>query len=379
MAKGLLPPGRAPAAFVRLCRAIGADPAGCPGTGGNVSIKLDGRRLIIKESGARLSEVTASRGWALVDLAAARESLGGLGPGAGPMLAREAGYALAVRQAACRPGSLPSLETGMHAVLPERFVAHGHSITGMLLGMMAPADAKEFLGRAVGRIATEFIRAALPGLSLGRLLGRPPSGGGAPAAAPPGGVRLWVLANHGVVWASPSAGAILRAHRALESAGARRFGLAGFGPPHPAGSRGCRLRGGPPRAWSAPDRSPWCLCRWPDCRFELRPLFPDFVVYCTMGTADSIRGSAPSRAASGMASPAGTDGPAFVRADERVVLIRASTPKQLADRVEVFHAHALLSTVASAGGFLRRLPKAVARAVAGLPTEIARLGRLRSS
>jgi len=91
------------------------------------------------------------------------------------------------------------------------------------------------------------------------------------------------------------------------------------------------------------------LRHWPDCSFDLRPLFPDFVVYFNLwgrGKPDLIKDSA------------------------CLVRVYAKDAKNLREKSETFFAHALVSTIAPWLGLrLRRLPGPAVRAIAGLETE----------
>ena len=133
-----LPPADA-AVLDRWARDWGADPLRVQGPGANLSCK-HGDTMRIKASGTRLDAVDRGGTWTDVDLRACRDALPA--PGAGmPGRTAEAAYADLVVRAPLEPGMpRPSMELGMHAVLPARFVVHLHSLAGILLAAMRAGD-----------------------------------------------------------------------------------------------------------------------------------------------------------------------------------------------------------------------------------------------
>ena len=101
-------------AFVALSARLGADPLLVQAAGGNTSIKRDGA-LWIKASGKELRAAQADTIFVPVDLAGVRAGIAR--DEADPTAGRVQG------DTALRP----SIETTLHALLPQRVVLHLHS------------------------------------------------------------------------------------------------------------------------------------------------------------------------------------------------------------------------------------------------------------
>ncbi|MFH2201902.1 MAG: class II aldolase/adducin family protein [Elusimicrobiota bacterium] len=312
--------------LVRLCRGFGSDLLLVQGGGGNISVKVSADELLIKASGLRLAEVNVRRGWARADAALLRADLRRivrLKTWAG----RDRAYADLLTRAGRTPGWRVSMEAGFHALLPDRCVAHIHSLAGFLLGLLPEKEAGRRIRRALGsEVDVYFVPACAPGADLTlRMRGRR-------AAARP---CVWMLKNHGVVWGAPSAAVVEKLSARFERAFRKAYVLKRYAPPK------IKRLG---RGWHE-----LSLRHWPDCSFDLRPLFPDFVVYFSLwgrGRKDLIKDSA------------------------RSVRVYAKDDNNLRAKSETFFAHALVSTVAPWLGLrLRRLSGPVVRAIAGLETE----------
>lgn len=214
-----------PAVLARLSRPWGADPLLAQGAGGNVSFKSDGR-LLIKRSGWRLRDLSAEEGWAEVDLRGVRSWFGALPRDATASIEQEARY---LRVIGIGGGTRPSMESGLHALLPHGWVAHLHSVAGVVLAMHSQAEARRILRRA-GLQAVDLGRVppAAPGMELAlqvsRLTPRPS----------PTRPLLALLANHGVVWAARDPLWLQQAVARFERVARSRFRLrAGLGPVPP--------------------------------------------------------------------------------------------------------------------------------------------------
>jgi ribulose-5-phosphate 4-epimerase/fuculose-1-phosphate aldolase len=170
--------------LVDACRHAGARvPGWVQGAGGNISVKK-GDTLYIKGSGRRLDEISPANGVAAVSLGALATRLSKI-DGA----RADADYAAALTASAVPGPCRPSMETGFHAVLPETWVAHLHSLVGICLADQAekdPAAVRRWLEpRVKGGLA--FLPAVAPGWELVK------------AIEPHRDCSLLLLANHGVV------------------------------------------------------------------------------------------------------------------------------------------------------------------------------------
>jgi rhamnose utilization protein RhaD (predicted bifunctional aldolase and dehydrogenase) len=102
------------ASIVGYCAAIGSDPLLVQGAGGNVSWK-DGDTLWIKASGTWLAQAAEKDIFVPVDLAMLRDAI--------------AGDDFAVTPTVCGDSILrPSIETLLHALMPQRVVLHLHAV-----------------------------------------------------------------------------------------------------------------------------------------------------------------------------------------------------------------------------------------------------------
>jgi hypothetical protein len=319
-----LPPADA-AVLDRWARDWGADPLRVQGPGANLSCK-HGDTMRIKASGLRLDATAADRGWTDVDLRACRDGIPRLRPGM-PGRADEEAYAATVVGAPRDPAApRPSMELGMHALLPARFVAHLHSLAGILVAAMRPDDprARALLApvREAG-LAVRRVPAVRPGLALTWAIQ-------ARAKAPgPHDGALFLVAGHGVVWAHDAPDRLAAAEAAFERAARDALGLDLPFPPWRRDADGatCDLSG------------------WPELAWDPRPAFPDFAVFFP----DPSRGP---------------------RRDGRTLRLPPGVPAR--DAVELAFAQAVLCTRARALGVAVALPPRVARTVADL-----RLERLR--
>ncbi|TDL79634.1 class II aldolase [Palleronia sediminis] len=237
-------------AFRALSARLGRDPLQVQGAGGNTSIKQGGT-MWIKASGTELAEAEARDIFVAVDLDRARNEAGGMGDGT-------------CRAALEDPtgGLRPSIETTFHAILPQRVVAHTHSVAA-LTHAIAPA------GRAAARdklagLPAAFVPYAKPGLPLTREI--------AARAAP--GTRVYLLENHGLICTGDS----VAAAEALLAEVETRLALPArpaAAPPDTAPPRGALWAA---ESWIAADALAAARARagsyWPDHVVFLGPALP---------------------------------------------------------------------------------------------------------
>ncbi|OGS14090.1 MAG: hypothetical protein A2285_10595 [Elusimicrobia bacterium RIFOXYA12_FULL_57_11] len=171
----------APGALARAAREAGSRPDLTQGGGGNVSLKLNSERMLVKASGVKLKDVSAVSGYALVNYGNIRRRIAS-GPGT------EADFtdficaqALPVRGVA---DAKPSIETGFHSLL-NTAVIHTHSVYANILNMSVEGHA---LGRELFPGA-EFIPYKTPGPQLCSAIND---------RALASGPQVFFLANHGL-------------------------------------------------------------------------------------------------------------------------------------------------------------------------------------
>lgn len=313
--------------FLDLCRRVGADPLLAQASGGNVSVKADGRLMLVKATGARLRDIRRASGWVWADLPRLRTSLS---PSPGGL--EDDDYSALVGSASLFSKRLCSLESGFHAVLGARCVTHVHSLAGILAGMLPGSQGRELARSALAPgVGLRFVAACSPGLDLCRRVAASERGNGGPA--------LWILENHGIICADSSPAALSRTLAGFEGVARRYFGLGGFHRPH-------RLRSGEDGSRS------YCFCGWRRFAFSPRPYFPDFVVYFGLDRE-------------------------FPRCSGPVVTVPGGGPGDAGDERDLLFAHAVISTVASLGSRSAFLPESVIAAIRSQRTERRRVAEIR--
>lgn len=331
--------------MARLGRHFGSDLLAVQAAGGNISVKTSSRRIAIKASGVRLRDMTSASGWAAADrllIQARLQKIAALTS----FRRRESAYAKLLRKASRTAGRRISMETGFHAVLPEQYVLHLHSVAGILVGMMPPGQARFMITRACGeRVRVCFAPASLPGFDLTCRMMQ------STRRAPDDRIHLWIQRNHGVAWSGNDKEAVLAMVQRFERFLRTSFQLHRYPVPHEFGSAACRSRFGERCVLTA---MPYaisravCFCRWPKWYFSLEPLFHDFVIYFNLR---------------------GRSGPDLAQAGPRGAVISARTPVQWRDKKEVLYAHALVSTIAQARGWRKPLPRRMIRRLNAMETE----------
>lgn len=165
-----------------LSARVGADPLLVQAAGGNTSLKDDGV-MWIKASGTWLRDASARDIFVPIDDASLRLALERGDPAADACLPF-------VRADLNDSGLRPSIETSVHALMPQRVVVHVHCVNTIAWAIRADAEAR--LADLLAGESWAFIPYARPGLPLARHIAgrlRP-------------GVDVLVLANHGLVVAA---------------------------------------------------------------------------------------------------------------------------------------------------------------------------------
>lgn len=168
----------------RLSARVGADPLLVQAAGGNTSLKENGV-MWIKASGTWLKDAEARDLFVPLDHAAIMDALAKDDP------ACESCTAF-VRTDLNSTGLRPSIETTVHALMPQRVVVHVHCVNTIAWAIRA--DAEQRLGEKLSGFNWAFIPYARPGLPLA----------GAISARLRPGVDVLVLGNHGLVVAAES-------------------------------------------------------------------------------------------------------------------------------------------------------------------------------
>lgn len=170
-----------PHEFLALSQQIGSDPLLVQGPGGNTSIKIDDQ-MWIKASGTLLADALQSDIFVAVDPARAMLELDGAGDGS-------------CRSALIDPaGQLrPSIETTFHAMFPQKFVFHFHSVATICHAITV--EGRESLAKKLGGLSWVSAPYRKPGIPLSLAIRE---------AIGSKRVEVVVLENHGVIVAADS-------------------------------------------------------------------------------------------------------------------------------------------------------------------------------
>jgi rhamnose utilization protein RhaD (predicted bifunctional aldolase and dehydrogenase) len=165
-----------------LSARVGADPLLVQAAGGNTSLKQDGV-MWIKASGTWLRDAAARDIFVPIDNAAVMSALGAGDPACETCTAF-------VRTDLNATGLRPSIETTVHALMPQRVVVHVHCVN--TIAWAITADAEQRLAERLRQFAWAFVPYARPGLPLAAAIG----------SRLRTGVDVLVLGNHGLVVAA---------------------------------------------------------------------------------------------------------------------------------------------------------------------------------
>ncbi|MGF1553331.1 MAG: class II aldolase/adducin family protein [Paracoccaceae bacterium] len=171
---------RASAAYADLVATsarLGRDPLQVQGPGGNTSLKADGA-MWVKASGTWLAEAEERAIMVPVEQAALRDAV--LSDGA----VRAADF---VPEGLAAAGLRPSIETSVHAVLPQPVVLHTHCVSTIAVAIRE--DVEAVVRERLADLDPIVVPYVMPGEPLARAL--------AAEAAPRR--RVAVLGNHGLI------------------------------------------------------------------------------------------------------------------------------------------------------------------------------------
>ena len=182
-------------ALLELCAKVGSKvPTWTQGAGGNISLKKEeaGEELLwIKATGLRLDSIREGFGLASLKRQPFLKWCANVSP-----LVKETDaendYAKAINSFRGQPADRfrPSMETGFHAVLPGRYVAHFHSLAALLMAYQhktKPTEWEGLFARAESTLRVCFLPALRPGWLLTQAIARAPH------------ADAYVLDNHGVI------------------------------------------------------------------------------------------------------------------------------------------------------------------------------------
>ena len=164
----------------RLSARVGADPLLVQAAGGNTSLKSDGL-MWIKASGTWLKDALTRDIFVPVDHGALMAALAGNDPACETCAEFIRGDLNGLR---------PSIETTVHALMPQRVVVHVHCVNTIAWAIRG--DARQCLAVVLKDFTWAFIPYARPGLPLAAAISRHMEPG----------IDVLVLGNHGLVVAA---------------------------------------------------------------------------------------------------------------------------------------------------------------------------------
>ena len=253
-----------------LSARAGADPLLVQAAGGNTSLKDNGI-MWIKASGTWLKDAATRDIFVAVDHQAILTALAQNDP------ACESCTSF-VRGDLNTTGLRPSIETTVHALMPQRVVVHVHCVNTIAWAIRADAEAR--LAEKLTDFAWAFVPYARPGLPLA----------GAIASRLKPGVDVLVLGNHGLVVAADTVAAAEALMNRAVTALARPVRAAAK-PDRQALYKRCAGTAYQPAAMDethALATDPLALARATSLVF-----YPDHVVFLGVGVATSFAGDPP--------------------------------------------------------------------------------------
>lgn len=188
--------------FVELSVKYGRDASMVQGAGGNTSVKLADGKMIVKASGGKLKEISATSGWVKVPTQVMRDLIS-QGPGCSSFDQKSDDDLVVQIDAATErlwPGAQKaSIEASMHGLF-EKFVVHLHPVE--LNTILTAKTGHDLLAKILGHDNFIWIGMVPPGYYLGRAIYE--AVGGKLEKLPP----LVFLASHGVIAHASTAKAV---------------------------------------------------------------------------------------------------------------------------------------------------------------------------
>jgi ribulose-5-phosphate 4-epimerase/fuculose-1-phosphate aldolase len=327
---------------------LGSDLYQVQAAGGNVSIKLDADQMLIKASGSRMKELQSQKGWTLLAYSRLPKVFTTIQKEYHRELERESQYADAIGKASLIPDRQPSMEAGFHAVIPDPYVIHVHSIAGIILGLFPESTIQNFLRECFSQaVEVILIPTCLPGFEVTDCIQ-------SLVQTKTESARILLLKNHGVIWCGSQWTILKSLIDRFEAFFQEKWEFLKYPPLHEAGRLGCFQSTPPP---AAKFTKTLCWCRWPNHRFDLEPSFPDFIMYFNFWTGEKD----------------------LVWDGKSNIQIHSSNLERLKDQEEVLWAHTLICSVADRQGVLQFMPRKMIHLIKNLETERLRFKKIEES
>ncbi|MDX1957553.1 MAG: class II aldolase/adducin family protein [Leptospiraceae bacterium] len=120
--------------FASICKKISSSPLWIQGPGGNVSVKMDDSKMIVKASGSELAEVNETKGYAYVSRNYFLDGWKKIKSSGKTVVESEVAYSSLVylSNEDTKSYPRPSMELGFHAILDFKYVFHFHSLASLV-------------------------------------------------------------------------------------------------------------------------------------------------------------------------------------------------------------------------------------------------------
>lgn len=185
------------ARLAQASAALGADPTIVQAAGGNTSVKV-GDVLWVKASGFWLKDALTRPIFVPLSLSGVRRRIAaGEDEPARPEVIAWPGV----------DGLRPSIETALHALLPQRFVLHTHAVTTIAWAIRR--DGERAIAARLDGLRWGWIPYVMPGVPLTRTIDR--------VISEKGVLDVLVLGNHGLVVAADTLDEALALHAEVEA------------------------------------------------------------------------------------------------------------------------------------------------------------------
>ena len=151
--------------FVKACQLIGKDRHLVQAAGGNISLKISNRLMVIKSSGVDLSEVTRDNGYCIVDYNLISDYIKSE-KNLTFSLKAEKKYNSALLKSLSSGNNLkPSIEAGFHALL-DKAIIHTHPI--LVNSILCSKNAKDIMNNIFGKNNFGWVPYETPGIGLSK-------------------------------------------------------------------------------------------------------------------------------------------------------------------------------------------------------------------
>jgi rhamnose utilization protein RhaD (predicted bifunctional aldolase and dehydrogenase) len=204
--------------YIELSHLLGARSEYFQGGGGNISVKQDDGNMFVKASGFRVREAGENSGWVLLAFAPIREYYNRSDFTGGLLGESEASkFILGNLVSSAGEGTRPSIEAGFHAVIPEKWIIHSHSVYANFLTCSHEGESLMKKIAETEKWDTLWVPYTHPGHHLARAIAEALK---TREKAP----SVYFLENHGLIVTGGSSKEVLQLHEAVNEILRERYG-----------------------------------------------------------------------------------------------------------------------------------------------------------